>query len=70
MGEKHMVWGRGKDSVHPFFLKKKKERKKIGGGVGGIRLSFFLLAVAGGRELVRGGREVVLDRGVGDLFFF
>ena len=62
--------GKGKGLCSSVFFKEKKGKKENWGGVGGIRLSFFLLAVAGGRELVRGGREVVLDRGVGDLFFF
>ena len=61
-----------------FFLVEKKGKERNRGGFWGNRLSFFLspslslllVAVAGGRELGRAFREVVLDRGVGDLFVF
>jgi choline-glycine betaine transporter len=39
-------------------------------GFASFFLSLFLAGVSGGRELNRGICEVVLDRGVSDLFFY
>jgi len=61
--------------VKSFFCLKKKGKETDRKAFRGISLSLslslsLLAAVAGEGELVRGGREVVLDRGVSDLFSF